>query len=100
SWLSGKNGAKFGLMMPGQPLLRARFYEVIAPKVAMDRAEIVSLTETVKTPAGEFTNCLKIEETTPLDPDYKECAYYARGIGLIREGDLKLVKYGKVEKSK
>ena len=65
--------------------------------VALDRARIVGLHETVKTPAGEFKNCLKIEETTPLEPDVREYKYYAAGIGLVQEGSLKLVKYGRVE---
>ncbi|MCI0487162.1 MAG: hypothetical protein L0229_11245 [Blastocatellia bacterium] len=97
AWLAGTKGAKYGLMMPGEVLLRARYYQEIAPGVAMDRAEIVSLSETVKTPAGEFRNCLKVEETTPLEPGKKEYKYYARGIGLLQDGSLKLVKYGKAE---
>ena len=56
SWLSGVNGSKFGLMMPGRVLLHSRYYQEVAPNIAMDRATIVSVTETVKTPAGEFKN--------------------------------------------
>ena len=94
AWQSGLNGAKFGLMMPGQPLIRARYYQEMAPKVAMDRAEILSLNVTMKTPAGDFSNVLKIEETSPLEPIAHEAKYYARAIGLIQDGSLKLVKYG------
>jgi hypothetical protein len=97
SWLAGKDGAKFGLMMPGVPLLKARFYQEVAPKLAMDRAEIVALGITLKTPAGEFKNCLKIEETSPLEPNVKEFKLYAPGIGCVQDGGAKLVKYGKVE---
>jgi len=99
AWLAGVQGAKFGLLMPGRPSLHARYYQEIAPKVAMDRAENVSLTETIKTPAGEFKNCLKVEETTPLEPG-KEYKYYAPGIGLVQDGSLKLVKYGKAAEPK
>ena len=95
AWLSGVNGARFGLMMPGLPLLHARYHQEVAPKVAMDRAEIVSLTASVKTPAGDFSNVLKTDETTPLEPLAKESKYYARGIGLIQDGSLKLTKYMK-----
>jgi hypothetical protein len=95
-WLSGVQEAKFGLMMPGLPLLKARHYQEIAPRAAQDRAEIMSLDETVKTPAGEFTNCLRVEETTPLEPGAREQKYYAPGIGLVQEGSLKLVAYGNV----
>jgi hypothetical protein len=99
AWLSGVKGAKFGVMMPGLQLLRGRYHQEIAPGAAMDRAEIVSLSETVKTPAGEFKNCLKVEETTPLEPANIGYKYYAPGIGIVQDGKLKLVKYGKAEKN-
>jgi hypothetical protein len=94
AWFAGKDGARFGLMMPGDALLRARFYQEIAPRVAMDRAEIVGLDAVVQTPAGAFRGCLKIDETTPLEPGTHEAKYYARGIGLVQDGNLKLVRYG------
>jgi hypothetical protein len=97
SWLSGEKGARFGLMMPGAPLLGARFYQEFAPKSAMDRAEIVGLGLTFNTPAGEFKNCVKIKETTPLEPGKADYKVYAPGIGMVQDGDMKLVKYGKVE---
>jgi hypothetical protein len=94
SWLAGVNGARFGLMMPGLPLMRARYQQEVAPPVAMDRAEIVSLTESLRTPAGSFTDVVKIEETTPLEPGTKEYKFFARGVGLLQDGSLKLIKYG------
>lgn len=97
AWLSGADGARFGLMMPGMPLLGARYYQEVAPRVALDRAEIVSLSEPVKTPAGEFRDALKVAETNPLEPGAREYKYYARGVGLIQDGSLKLVKHGKTE---
>ncbi|MGH9842168.1 MAG: hypothetical protein ACREEM_25735 [Blastocatellia bacterium] len=98
AWLAGVKGAKFGLMMPGTVTLKERYYQEIAPGVALDRVEVVSLGETVKTPAGEFKNCLKLEETTPLEPGVKDYKYFAAGIGMVQDGALKLVKYGKAEK--
>lgn len=95
AWAHGERGARFGLMIPGVPLLGARYYQEIAPEVAMDRAEIVGTAETLATPAGTFTNCLKVEETTPLEPEAKDYKIYAPGIGLIQDGRLKLVRYGK-----
>jgi hypothetical protein len=97
SWRAGVNGARFGLMMPGIILLRSRYYQELAPGVAMDRAEVVSMSETVGTPAAQFTSCLKVEETTPLEPGNKEYKYYAAGIGLVQDGALKLVKHGRAE---
>jgi len=94
SWLAGTNGAKFGLMMPGLPLVKARYYQEIAPKVAMDRAEIVSVTERLQTPAGTFTDVLKTIETSQLESGPGEAKYYAPGVGLLQDGSFKLVKFG------
>jgi hypothetical protein len=94
SWTAGTGGAKPGLFMPSRPLLGARFYQEIAPRVAMDRVEIVSDSESLKTPAGELRDCVKTEETTPLEPGVTEYKVYARGIGLVQDGELLLTKYG------
>jgi hypothetical protein len=92
AWLAGEKGAKFGLMMPAEPKAGVMFYQEMAPKIAMDRAAIVALNAIVKTPAGEFKDCVKVEETTPLEPGVKEYKFYARGAGLVQDGNLKLVK--------
>jgi hypothetical protein len=98
AWLSGVKGAKYGMLMPGTPLLGARYHQETAPGLAMDRGEVVSLTSKCTTPLGKFTDVLKIEETTPLEPGNKEYKYYARGIGMLRDGPNRLVKYGKPER--
>lgn len=94
SWAAGSNGARFGLMMPGQPLLGGRYYQELAPGVAMDRARIVSMTGSLTTRAGVFTAVLRVEETTPLEPKGKEYKVYAAGVGLIQDGSLTLVSFG------
>ncbi len=97
SWLAGVAGARFGLAMPGKPKVGDAYYQEVAPKVAMDRAEIVSVSETLKTPAGEFKDCVKTKETTPLEKG-TEYKIYARGVGLVKDGDLLLVKSGAEKK--
>jgi hypothetical protein len=91
AWHHGSNGARFGLMMSGAPAIGMRHYQELAPHVAMDRAEIVSLTERVTTPAGVFDRCLKTRETTPLEMFAREFKLYAPGVGLIQDGSLVLV---------
>lgn len=93
SWLAG-NGNKPGLMMPGTPKLKMKFYQELAPGVAMDRAEIVSLDETCKTPAGTFSRCMKVKETSAIELTLSEYKYYAPAIGLVRDENVKLIKYG------
>lgn len=94
SWLAGVNGNKAGLMMPGSPVVGMKYYQEVAPGVAMDRAEIVSLDETCKTPAGMFSRCMKVKEGTPIEVFTKEYKYHAPGIGLIRDDDLLLIQHG------
>lgn len=90
AWEAGQGGARPGLMMPGTPLLGARYYQELAKDVALDRAEIVSLTGSLDAPAGSFTNCLKVLETTPLERGEHEYKLYAPGVGLIQDEALKL----------
>ncbi len=59
----------------------------------MDRAEIVSLTDKLTTPAGAFERCLRSKETTPLEKLASEYKIYAPGIGLVKDGDLELVAH-------
>src|SRR5262245_49666191 len=47
AWLSGVKGARFGLMIPGRPAAGDRYYQELAPEVAMDRVEIVATDATV-----------------------------------------------------
>lgn len=94
SWFAGTDGNRAGLIMAGTPKLKMMYYQEIAPGVAMDRAEIVSLDETCKTPAGTFSKCMKVKEGTALDVSETEYKYYAPEIGLIRDEGLRLIKYG------
>lgn len=90
AWLSGENGATFGLAMPGEPKVGDKYYQEIAPKVAMDRAEVKSTTQKVTVPAGTFENCLVTEEGSALEKGVEE-KQYAPEVGLLADGELKLV---------
>ena len=94
AWLAGKDRAKPGILIRGNPKVGQRYYQEVAPGVAMDRAQVVSTSETVTTPAGKFTSCLKTEETTPLEPADKEYKLYAPDVGLLTDGDFRLVRHG------
>jgi hypothetical protein len=96
TWLAGVNGNRAGLIMPGTPKPGMKYYQEIAPGVAMDRAEIVSVDETCKTPAGVFSGCLKVKESSSVNfwsafvAEYK---MHAPGIGLVQDESLVLTKY-------
>lgn len=96
AWRADEKGFKAGMMMPGTLSPGAKYYQEFAPGKAMDRAEIVGTDETLRTPAGVFSNCLRTEETSPLESG-KSYKTYAPGIGLIQDEDLLLTSYGPVE---
>jgi len=94
AWLAGENDARPGIIMLGTVVLGARYFQEIAPEVALDRAEITSINETVETLAGTFENCLETFETTPLEKKSKEFKLYCPGIGLVQDADLTLISFG------
>ncbi len=83
--------------MPGIVLLGSRYHQETAPDVAIDRAELISTSETVETPAGKFVNCLQEKDTDALDPGAAADRFYAPGIGQIRDDLLNLVSYGHIK---
>jgi hypothetical protein len=96
AWLAGNDGAQPGIIMPGTFLLGARYFQEIAPEVALDRAENVrmGLTITVHTvPRKTFKNCVEVVETTPLEPGTQSVKRYCPGVGLVFDSGLKLIEF-------
>jgi hypothetical protein len=91
AWRAGVASGRFGLMIPAKPVVGQKFYQEIAPKVAMDRVEVVSIDETVKTPAGVFEHCVHLRETTPLERGVSH-KYYAPGVGIIKDDGFELAE--------
>src|SRR5688572_11001038 len=91
AWLAGRHGAEPGIIMPDSAfLLGSRYYQEIAPNIALDRAEHVAFDLDVETPAGAFEDCIKIVETTPLEPGSESIKLYCPKVGLVADGDLLL----------
>jgi len=95
-WRADEKNSRAGIIMPGTILLGARHYQELAPN-AMDRAEIISDDVTMKTPAGTFGNCIRVEETSGIDAGEKCYKTYAPGVGLIQDEELVLTKYTKAK---
>ena len=94
SWRSGVEGAKYGLMMPGKLVAGDRFMQERAPRQkAMDRSEVVALSEKVVTPAGAF-DAVHLKDSSAIEKavDHK---WYARGVGMVKDGKAVLVKVEK-----
>jgi hypothetical protein len=93
SWLAYEGSNKPGMIMPGKPRVGMRYYQELAPGVAMDRAEVISISETCKTPAGEFKDCLITRESSALDPAIEHKGY-APDIGLVQDQSFSLLSHG------
>ena len=65
--------------MPGTIFLGSRYYQEIAPDVALDKG----LNQTVNVPAGSFDNVIKMIETNDLEPGIEEANLHAAGVGQI-----------------
>jgi hypothetical protein len=91
-WRAGVDGAKPGIFMPGTVLHGSRYFQEIADEVAMDRAEHIALGVDIETPAGTFTECLVVEETTPLEPGARDIKVHCPGIGLVFDAGIELIE--------
>jgi hypothetical protein len=92
-WLAGENGAEAGIIMPGTILLGARYQQETAPGIAMDRGEIKEMGLTVETEAGTFTDCIRIVDSSPLDPGEEDEKLFCPGVGNVVDEELELVEY-------
>ena len=79
--------------MPGTFLLGSRYFQELAPGVALDRAEHVRMGLTVTTPAGTFQECVEVKETTPLEPGAVSTKVYCAELGLVVDNVVRLVEF-------
>ena len=89
SWEAGIDGALPGIVMKADPevgdVYRQEYYEGIAE----DMGEIVDFSEPIRVSYGYYTDCIKIKDTNPLEPDVIEFKYYCSNVGgVILEEDI------------
>jgi hypothetical protein len=92
SWIAYEGSNKPGLIMPGTPKIGMKYAQEVAPGVAMDRAQVLTVSDTLSTPAGKFENGLTTKETSALETvvEYKS---YVPGVGFAADQNLKLISY-------
>jgi hypothetical protein len=92
AWRAGRHGAEPGIIMPESAfIIGQRYFQELAPDVALDRAEHVAIDLEVEVPAGVFEDCVNVIETTPLEPGSESSKTYCPGVGLVADGELELV---------
>jgi len=85
AWEAGVDGAKPGYAMLADPQLGNEYRQEYYFNVAEDEAMVIEKGLTVTVPYGTFKNCIKIKETTVLEPDVIGYKYYSPGIGQVSE---------------
>ncbi|HKZ89730.1 MAG TPA: hypothetical protein VJ300_05675 [Thermoplasmata archaeon] len=91
AWRADEPGNAPGIFMPASPMEGMSFAQEVAPGIAEDEATIVG-SGTVEVPAGTFADTIRVREFNPLDGG-KGYKAYARGVGLILDDTLALVRY-------
>ena len=89
------------MQLPANPKVGDKFRSEDVSTTIGEIDEVVSIMETVTTPAGTYKNCVKVKES--LADGTTEYKYYAKGVGVVREvppdGDELLVSHtGKATK--
>jgi hypothetical protein len=91
SWRADAPRNAPGIYMPAKPQVGMTYQQQSAPGVAVDIAAIVASGVRTTVPAGTFTNTIRVRDRNPLDGT-SGIKIYARGVGLVVEGSLKLIR--------
>jgi hypothetical protein len=89
SWEAGSKGAQPGIIMHASPRVGVGYRQEYYPREAEDLAEVLRLDGKAAVPYGSFQDLLVIEEWNPLEPKVIENKYYARGLGVILEEQVR-----------
>ena len=89
TWKAGVDGALPGIVMEAHPRVGDRYPQEIAPGVAEDKTQVLSLHKSTSIALGHFDDLLLTKEWSPLDPGVVEHKFYAEGVGFIRADMVK-----------
>lgn len=101
SWEAGVNGAQPGIIMKADPQMGDAYRQEFFKGEAEDMGQVLGLSDSVSIGLGNYQNCLKIKDWTPLEPDVVEHKFYSKEVGnLILEekvagesGRIELVEF-------
>ncbi len=89
SWEAGVNGAQPGIIMKADPQVGDAYRQEFLKGEAEDMGQVLGLSDSVSIGLGNYQNCLKIKDWTPLEPDVVEHKFYSKEVGnLILENKV------------
>lgn len=94
AWEAGKDGAQPGIIIPARFLLGSRYYQEVAPEgEALDRAHHVAMNLSFRGAGKTFRDCVKVVETSPLEPGHESIKVYCPGVGLVKDNEAVLTDF-------
>lgn len=104
SWEAGVQGAKPGIVMYARPQPGDPYRQEYKKGEAEDMGQVLSVTETVKVPAGDYGNCIKTKDWSAIEHGKIEHKYYCKEVGNValetERNDQKRVELVEVTKIK
>jgi hypothetical protein len=89
SFKAGRDGARPGLFMPGDPKVGQHARQEYYKGHAEDHFKILGLNAKVKTPYVSSHHAMRTREWTPLEKGVIDNKYYVRGVGDVKERTVK-----------
>lgn len=89
SWTAGVDSALPGIVMPAEPKTGMCYEQEYLEDEAEDMGKVQRLNASVSIDYGDYEDCLKTKEWTPLAPGAIEHKFYAPGVGLVYIEELK-----------
>lgn len=94
AWEAGKDGSQPGIIIPARFLLGSRYYQELAPAgEALDRAQHVAMNLSFRAAGRTFRDCVKVVETSPLEPGHESVKIYCPGVGLVKDNEAVLTDF-------
>lgn len=99
SWEAGIGGALPGIVMKAAPKVGDSYFQEYYKGEAEDRGDVLALGESVAVAFGQYRNCLKTRDYSPLEPGKEEHKYYCAEVGnvVLEEEDGERVELVLVE---
>lgn len=83
SWEAGVGGARAGVVMRAHPQPGEPYRQEYRKGEAEDMAQVLSLSEEVRVPAGAYQNCLETKDWSAIETGSIEHKYYSKEIGNV-----------------
>ena len=83
AWLAGVDGAQPGIWIKSSHLTGDSYRQEYYKGKAEDMRDVSSIGEPVQIALGSYTDCVKMYDWTPLEPDAKEFKHYCSEVGAM-----------------